>query len=285
MECSNHLHGQDFNPTRNHLIKVLIISLTLNLFCCVGIGIFIYQKKDKIVELLGKNQTNPTENVLAKFNSRPLDFHSDSIMSGSSETLSFLFLGNSITRHGVVAGVWDHECGMAATIEENDYVHQFVNKVARDKGINIKYSVSNIAEFERSFASSKFNWDIILEQSDIKNPDYVIFQIGENMSEQDVEVHENALRSKYTELLEHFPNSKRIITLPYWLSPRKNYVFTDIALASNAYIADLSHLGSDPNVNNASSEKRYDHPGVGVHPGNKGMKNIADILFSIINAK
>lgn len=104
------------------------------------------------------------------------------------------------------------------------------------------------------------------------------------MNEKDIESNEKALRLKYTELLNHFENSTRIITLPYWLSPKKNYIFTDLAMSSHSYIADLSHLGSDQE-NNASSEREYSHPGVGSHPGDKGMKRIADVLFSVVNAK
>lgn len=285
MKSINHQTNQNPNATRSGGYKrVLILSLILNLCFCIGGCIFVYYKRDKIVARFGLATSNPTQDVLSKFNNKPLSVFQDSIITGSTRTLSFMFLGNSITRHGIT-DFWDHECGMAASVEEKDYVHQLVAMVAKEKQVNVKYSVCNIAEFERSFASSNFDWNIILSQSDIKTPDYVIVQIGENMAEKDIEIHERILRSKYIELLNNFANSTCIITLPYWLSSKKNYVFTDIAIATNSYIADLSHLGSDPNSNNASSEKDYNHPGVGVHPGDKGMKRIADVLFSVINTK
>lgn len=45
---------------------------------------------------------------------------------------------------------------------------------------------------------------------------------------------------------------------------------------------DLSHLGSgvDPQ-NMAKSEGRYSIPGVAAHPGNYGMRNIANAIFSV----
>ena len=48
-----------------------------------------------------------------------------------------LFVGNSITRHGVKADIgWFNDWGMAATSKENDYVH-ITKKLVLEKGLSI----------------------------------------------------------------------------------------------------------------------------------------------------
>lgn len=50
-------------------------------------------------------------------------------------------------------------------------------------------------------------------------------------------------------------------------------------------MVDLSHLGSGADKQNyAESYKHYKQLGVGTHPGDYGMKNIADCLWTVFNA-
>lgn len=282
MECRNHQSAEK-SKSRFSIKKAFVLSLVINLCFLIGTGAVAYYKRDTIVSKFEKFKfSNPSEDVLSKFNSKPLAIYQDSISIDAERTISIMFLGNSLTRHGITE-LWDHECGMAATIEDNDYVHQLVKLVSEKKNVNVKFSACNIADFERHFATSDFDWNTILSQSEIIDPDYVIIQIGENMNKNDVVTYDKLLRSKYMVLLNYFSNSTRIITLPFWLAPEKNSVFTDIAISSNSYIVDLSHLGSDSKNNYASSERYYEHYGVGNHPGDKGMKSIAVMLFSVIN--
>lgn len=118
MECKNHQHVSGDKPKKYALYKkVLILSLIVNVCFCIGAGIYTYHKRTKIVAMFGLGQSTPTQEVLAKFNNKPLKVFHDSIITNSPDTLYFMFLGNSITRHGIT-DFWDHECGMAATIEK-----------------------------------------------------------------------------------------------------------------------------------------------------------------------
>ena len=90
---------------------------------------------------------------------------------------------------------------------------------------------------------------------------------------------------EYTKLLALFPNSKRIITIPFWPDKNKEYATTNIAIKSQSYLVDISHLGNgtDP-LNFSSSYKNYKMPGVGSHPGDYGMTNIAKCIYAAFNA-
>jgi hypothetical protein len=60
---------------------------------------------------------------------------------------------------------------------------------------------------------------------------------------------------------------------------------TNIAINSNSYLVDISHLGDGTDINNfSSSYKEYKMPGVGAHPGDYGMANIAKCIYATFNA-
>jgi len=57
-------------------------------------------------------------------NSDSLRFYGD-----ENAKIKILIVGNSITRHGVLPSIgWYHDFGMAASAEENDYVHLLMKK-------------------------------------------------------------------------------------------------------------------------------------------------------------
>lgn len=196
-----------------------------------------------------------------------------------------LFLGNSLTRHPICA-YWDHVSGMAATSEDKDFVHLVAKMTSEARHANVKFSVCNIADFERGFHTFPFDWDKKLANATVNQPDYLILQIGENVSQQAFDKYKDEYRRKYTELLSHFPNSIRIITTPFWLKPDFNYLYTDISLQTHSHLIDLSHLYCDKSgINLASSQKDYKQPGVGSHPGDQGMQNIAKVIMTEIVAE
>ena len=62
--------------------------------------------------------------------------------------INVLFLGNSITRHAPAPDIgWDYDWGMAASSEENDYVHVAV-KLLEEKFGKINYCIINCGEWE-----------------------------------------------------------------------------------------------------------------------------------------
>ena len=69
-----------------------------------------------------------------------------------------------------------------------------------------------------------------------------------------------------------------------WHSSENNQLFTEIAIETKSYLIDLSHLGNGLDKKKfAGSEIKYKHQGVAMHPGNYGMENISDNIFSVLN--
>ncbi|MDE6401229.1 MAG: hypothetical protein K2L54_01305, partial [Clostridiales bacterium] len=69
----------------------------------------------------------------------------------NAANIKILFLGNSITRHGVNKELgWYGDHGMAASCAENDYVHRLISMIERDGKIP-SYCVCNMSEWESSW--------------------------------------------------------------------------------------------------------------------------------------
>ena len=227
---------------------------------------------------------SPSEEYLSKFNNEPLEAVNDSLMVGADSTITCLFLGNSLTYHAVIdEEPAEGKRGLTATNIEKDYVHVLLKTISEEHKVNIKYSILNIAQFERTFTKYSFSMEK-LALAEHTHPDYLFVQIGENVAKDDI-VNTKKYEDEYIKLLALFPNSKKIITIPFWPDKVKEYATTAIAIKSNSYLVDISHLGdgTDP-TNFSSSYKDYKMPGVGAHPGDYGMAKIANSIYAVFNA-
>lgn len=267
--------------------KLFSLSVLLNFVLITAIGGIAFHKRERIVEkiqtLLGTYDT-PTEKALSTFNNDPLEAVNDSIMIEADSTITCLFLGNSLTYCGVPEEEPDKEKrGLTSTCKEKDYVHVLLKLISENKNVNIKYSILNIAQFERTFTKHSFTMNK-LQLATNKQPDFLFVQIGENVAKEDI-VNPEKYEAEYVKLLSLFPKSKRIITIPFWPDKDKQYATTSIAIKSNSHLVDISHLGTGTDKQNfSSSYKDYAQPGVGGHPGDYGMANIAKNIYATFNA-
>jgi hypothetical protein len=185
------------------------------------------------------------------------------------------FLGNSITLHDPYEEIgWFGNWGMAATSEENDYVHKLINKLENEYKIyfRINYGLRNIADWERDFS-------IELDTFEINEIDLLIIRLGENVND------EYALNNNYYEaldgLIKRFKgnNTQIIITDNYWPSEYKDNIQKKVAIDNNYYFVQINDLFS--NSENSAFGK-FEHYGVASHPSDIGMENITLRLFECI---
>jgi hypothetical protein len=117
--------------------------------------------------------------------------------------------------------------------------------------------------------------------------------LGENVSFNEVNT-PSLFETKYIELINCFKSDTHhlvICTTPFFPSQEKNEIIGRVALATHSYLADLSHLPLIDKQNCAKDEMNYTGDktlwkvtGIGIHPGDYGMRNIAMEIFIIINA-
>lgn len=199
------------------------------------------------------------------------------------KVLKMLFVGNSITKHGPAAKIgWAGNWGMAASAEEKDYVHLVVEAVTRKRGTKPDFLVSNVADYERNYET----FDAVTKlkpQADFA-ADIVVLAIGENVPALKTEDSKTKFKESVTrlmKLLKASPNTKLYVRSCFWADQAKDTALKEACAAAGGVFIDISTLAKNE-ANYARSERKIEHEGVARHPGDKGMKAIAEAISASI---
>ncbi len=191
-----------------------------------------------------------------------------------------LYLGNSITLHGPAPAIgWTGNWGMAASAKEKDYVWLLTADLAKAAGTRPEIQVRNIADFERGHATFDIAKEFKTELAFA--PDIIIFAIGENVAELTTAQAKAEYTAAYVKLIETFRQAGKptiFVRSCFWPNPIKDEIMRQAATMGGAVFVDIAKLGSDE-TNAARAERKIEHAGVAGHPGDKGMRAIADALF------
>lgn len=224
--------------------------------------------------------------VLVGSLSAPAEEDSTGGKIGRQPVAKVLFLGNSITLHGPAPHIgWKGNWGMAASTPEADYVHLLVAEIAKAAGEKPRIMVRNIAAFERQ--PETFDLAKELKEELAFEADVVIVAIGENAPEPATADARARFAEHYARLLAALEERGRpaIFTRSsFWPSAAKDDIMRKASAAAGATFVDISALGREE-ANAARSERKIEHAGVAAHPGDKGMRAIADALFAAIQKR
>jgi len=191
-----------------------------------------------------------------------------------------LFLGNSITRHGPAPKIgWTGDWGMAATALEKDFVHLVTAGLAdRKPEIRLK----NIADFERNLATYDVEAQLKAEL-DFK-PTLVILAIGENVAALQTDEAKALFKTSLQKLLGALKAAGKpsiLVRSCFWEDKTKDAILREACAAAGGTFVDIAALGKDES-NYARAERKIEHAGVAAHPGDKGMKAIADAILAAL---
>lgn len=190
--------------------------------------------------------------------------------------IKILFVGNSITRHAPKSEIgWDNDWGMAASKKENDYVHILIERIQSIRP-DCQFCIAQVAEWETAF------WNDISVLPKYKSAaefeaDIIIFRIAENVTETSCRL--NDFLTHYQKFLVYLnPNgkSKVILTTSFWDNPLPNLGIRETAKKFNYSIVELGHLGEQDKM---KALGLFEHSGIAAHPGDLGMKTIADEIW------
>jgi lysophospholipase L1-like esterase len=202
---------------------------------------------------------------------------------GNLSVEKVLFLGNSITLHGPAPAIgWTGNWGMAASKQEKDYVHLLTADITKSTGVQPKIMVKNIARFERNYNSFDFVKELSQELDFV--PDIVIVAIGENTTEPKTDkdrVEFAAAFARLLDILKQHGQPAIFVRSSFWPSVTKDGIMQKASNDAGAMFVDISALGVDKS-NAASSERQIEHAGVAAHPGDNGMRAIAEAIFAAI---
>jgi hypothetical protein len=195
-----------------------------------------------------------------------------------------LFLGNSITLHGPAPQIgWDGNWGMAASSREKDYVHVLADSLAKLWGAAPVLRIDNLADFERHYDT--YDLDAGLKEHLAFKPDVVVVAIGENVAALDSDDAKARYKASFTRLLAALGGGKPKIFVRscFWPEKTRDDIMRESCAGVGGVFVDIGELGkAEPNY--ARSERSIAHAGVAAHPGDRGMKAIADALFEAMKA-
>ena len=194
-----------------------------------------------------------------------------------------LFLGNSITLHGPKADIgWAGNWGMAASSADKDYVHLVTRALSEHTGSTPQIMVRNIADFERNYAT--YDVDGQIQDCFAFDPDLVVLAIGENVPPLNSEDAKTKFKAGVMSILRCALAKRHplvVVRSCFWADAAKDEVLREACSEAGGRFVNAGPLGSDP-TNAARSERSFTHEGVAGHPGDKGMKAIADAIVQAV---
>jgi hypothetical protein len=194
-----------------------------------------------------------------------------------------LFLGNSITRHGPAPKIgWTADWGMAASAREKDFVHLVVSALAQGSAAEPRVMIENIAAFERRHAT--YDLDANLRDAFGFKADLIIVAIGENVPKLATEESKAQFSDSFGRLLRRLKAGRDPIVVVrgcFWADQAKDEILRRGCRNVGGTFVDIGALGKNE-ANYARSEREFRHKGVAAHPGDRGMRAIADAILQAI---
>lgn len=206
----------------------------------------------------------------------------------SKKTIKYMSYGNSIMKHPPASGLgWSGDWGMAATSIENDYVHQFIGLLEDKYGegsVNHVFGTGQ-SNFETAIINLPTEYDYsemlagLTAVAAAEKPDIITVQYGDNSGNVDVYRYRNAMMQFVQMLQKGYPDAIILVASPFWGGEGK---YSGTRLAAEALdlpFADLTQFG----LPEYEAIGEYEHVGVAAHPNDKGMKAIANEMYSKLN--
>ena len=173
---------------------------------------------------------------------------------------------------------------MAASAREKDYVHVLADSLAKLWGTAPVLRIDNLADFERHYDT--YDLDAGLKEHLAFKPDFVVVAIGENVAALDSDDAKARYKDSFTRLLAALADNGRpriFVRSCFWPEEVRDDIMRESCKRVGGVFVDIGALGkAEPNY--ARSERSIAHAGVAAHPGDRGMKAIADALFEAMKA-
>lgn len=193
--------------------------------------------------------------------------------------LRVMFMGNSITCHGIKHEIgWHNRWGMAASAKEKDYVHLCMAEIEK-RHPQASFCICQISQWEVNYKNGEEIYPVYESARDFA-ADVIIFRAVENCPKAGY-VKEEFKRS-LEGLMDYLnPNDRGtvLVTTGFWKHPADE--------AIRAYAADkgweLCELGDLGERDEMKAIGLFEHTGVANHPGDLGMKAMAERIMEKIS--
>lgn len=194
-----------------------------------------------------------------------------------------LILGNSVAIHGPAPQIgWTGNWGMAASSRDKDFAHVLHSQLRIATQGEPQLLVLNLADFERQ--QTEFDFEVGLKEAIEFEADVVIVAIGANAPALETDDAKQRFRTAFEQLLNRLQQKKPTALLvrgEFWPDPEKEKIMREVCKKAGGAYVPLPNLNSDP-ANLGSADQKFEHAGVAGHPGDRGMRLIADELWRAI---
>ena len=189
-----------------------------------------------------------------------------------------MFVGNSITLHGILPEIgWYNEFGMAASAKEKDYVH-LLEKNIKEIDPEAVFCICQVASWESGYKNGSEKLSLYDEARRFC-ADVIVLRFIENVKKEDYD--SDVFMRELDRLVMHLDGSgkaKMVITTGFWRHPGDGEIRA-YAKEKGIPCVELGDLGEDDQM---KAKGLFEHKGVANHPGDKGMKAIADRIMAVL---
>ena len=189
------------------------------------------------------------------------------------------FIGNSTTLHNPKPEIgWYGSWGMAASCEENDYLHIIMSKI-REKYPEASYCILSGAIWEINYKT--FDLEACYREAKDFRPDIIITAITGNIPNNQFEIpaFKVAMKKLHDYLTDCREGVKIYQCTTFYRNELKIQGIKEYCEENGVKFVDISDIQDDKS--NCAFDK-FEHSGVGGHPGDKGMKIMAERFLSEI---
>ncbi|MBI3382483.1 MAG: SGNH/GDSL hydrolase family protein [Aquabacterium sp.] len=188
-------------------------------------------------------------------------------------------IGNSLTRHGPSSAIgWQGEWGMAASAADKDYVAQLLKLLNQDAaGASWAAHKEDGGELERHPAL----YHVADETSRLaRQSALVVVEVGDNVDTGKTPL--PMFAQAYSQSLEALKPEAGVLACvsTWWPSAEKDQLIKERCEKAGGVFVDISSIARSPK-SIARNERTIAHDGVGAHPGDAGMKAIANKIFTV----
>ncbi|MEX8519835.1 MAG: glycoside hydrolase family 99-like domain-containing protein [Leptothrix sp. (in: b-proteobacteria)] len=206
------------------------------------------------------------------------------LYSGVVEAKDVLVIGNSLTRHPPAAQLgWQGDWGMAASSMDRDYVHQLANHLESVGHEKVKISLLPAYPLESAFfAQQPPAWPAV----ETSSYDYILVELGDNIDFRKSQG--NLFETRYDVLLNTLsvglrPAGRLVCLGKWWPNAAADASIRTVCERHGGAFLALAPISVKPE-NHARHERDFFNQGVGEHPGDRGMTEIAQQLFCVLSS-
>ncbi len=267
---------------KNKRIRIIIISILILVIAP------IYTIRSQADEIESKQQEIANlEQQIADLTARLNELKGIGNANYEDDSFNYLAIGNSVTGHRECAYWWNEGVGMAASDASKDYVSQLVASLEQAKG-QVAYSKFYDSSWELNSLDRAQTLKLLDSYLDPRL-NLITIQWGENC------VDPTTLDSDYVELITYLrtaaPNAQIIVVGQFLEDEKVENIKKAVCTATGATFVSLEDMWNDSDylagmgtiVYGADGQPHeITHNGVSLHPGDKGMKFIADSIMSAV---